>query len=76
MCVLCSNLYSEKSGIIDEDGTDHLTCEIVHESDLHFASDSDIKGAVARLDAYSRTDDVESFKIRQQAIGFRQEQHS
>jgi hypothetical protein len=76
MCVLCSNLYSEKSGIIDEDGTDHLTCEIVHEADLHFASDSDIKGAVARLDAYSRTDDVESFKIRQQAIGFRQEQHS
>jgi len=37
-CMLCTNLFSEKSGIKDEDGTELLTCSIIRKVDLRAAS--------------------------------------
>jgi hypothetical protein len=73
MCMKCINLYAEESGILDEEGTDMLTCSLLHEEDLHMARDVDIRGTIGRLTAYHATDTAEDFKLRQQALGFRYE---
>lgn len=75
MCMLCLNLYSHKSGLVDEDGEDILTCTLVHEDQLHFATDADVRGAVRRLAAYRATDNARTFEERKKAIGFRHEPH-
>ena len=62
MCMLCRNLVSEKSELVDEDGTDLLTCSIIHESDIDFANDADIRGSVRRLAAHRLTDSNPIFK--------------
>lgn len=75
LCMLCLNLYSSKSQIVDEDGEDMLTCSLVHEHELHFATDEDVRGAVRRLAAFKVTDPPRTFEQRQQAIGFKHEPH-
>lgn len=75
-CMLCLNLYSKKSEIVDENGENLLTCTLVHEDELHFASDDDIRGAVRRLAAKSIAAPHKEFQRWQQAIGFRHEPHN
>ena len=62
MCMLCRNLVSEKSELVAEDGTDLLMCSIIHESEIDFASDADIRGSVRRLAAHRLTDSNPVFK--------------
>ena len=69
-CMLCRNAFSEKSELVDEDGTELLTCSIIDEEVLSFATNDDIRGAVRRLAAFQETDSVGDFKLREQAIGF------
>lgn len=73
LCMLCRNLMSEDSGLVDEDGTNLLTCTLVHESELDFATDADIRGSVRRLAARHGQDTQAIFEKRQQAFGFRHE---
>jgi hypothetical protein len=73
LCILCNNLYAEKSGIHDEEGVEQLTCSIVQERDMRFSSDEEIRGAVVRLAGHFERDTLDVFKVRQQAIGFRHE---
>ena len=73
LCMLCLNLYTSKSGIVDEDGEDILTCSLVHENELHFACDDDVRGAVRRLARFKLTDSPGEFTVRQKAIGFKHE---
>ena len=40
----CRNLYSEKSGLVDDDGSEHLTTGLVYEDELDFAIDEDVIG--------------------------------
>ena len=75
LCMLCRNLMSEKSNLVGEDGEDILTCSIVHEADLDFATDDDIKGTVARLAADKPVLSAKLFQLREQAVGFKYEQH-
>jgi hypothetical protein len=52
-CMLCLNLYSRESDIVDEElGERLLTCTLVHEDELHFANNDDIRGAARRLEHY------------------------
>ena len=76
MCMLCRNLYSQKSEIVDEDGSNLLTCSLIHESDLDFATDDDIRGSVRRLAAKHASEPAAVFAKWSQAIGFRHEPHS
>lgn len=62
MCLLCRNLVSEKSEVICEDGTNLLTCSIIHEHELDFATDADIRGSVRRLAALKVTDAIGVFR--------------
>ena len=70
--MLCRNLISNVSEIIDEDGSHLLTCNMYSEADLDFATDDDVRGAMRRLERY--VDDPD-FELRQQACGFRFEPH-
>ena len=70
MCMLCRNLVAEESDIIDEDGDNVLTYNLIHEEDLDLAVDDDVFGAVDRLQALEGTVSQGEFKLRQQAAGF------
>ena len=70
MCMLCRNLYSRASGVTEEDGTEMLTCSIVRECELDFATDDEIRGSVRRLAAMKGQVSSEEFKLREKAIGF------
>jgi hypothetical protein len=75
LCMLCRNLMSVKSKLVDEDGNNLLTCSIIHEDDLDFATDDDIKGTVARLAADKDKLASGLFQKREQAVGFKFEPH-
>jgi len=81
-CMLCLNLLSLSTGVFrnddDADSDDDLSgemlsCSILHERDLHFATDEDIRGTVRRLDAFKPVTSAGDFKLREQAAGFRHE---
>ena len=69
-CMLCKNLVSQKSGITEIDGTRRLICSLIHESQMQFATDDEIHGAIRRLRGFKATASKAEFKLRQQAIGF------
>ena len=75
LCMLCRNLYSESSGLVDEDGSDMLTCSLLHEGELDFATDEDIRGSARRLAEKRATATAADFARWSQAIGFRHEPH-
>ena len=71
MCMFCRNLVSQKSDLVDEDdGDELLTCSVIHDRDLDFATDEDIKDTCRRLAACQHTLSREHFLLRQQAVGF------
>ena len=73
-CILCRNLYSVKSNIVDEEGENLLTMDKIYEEDLDFATDDDIYGSVDRLAARKAAGiSATQFRLRQQAAGFRHE---
>lgn len=76
ICMLCLNLYTRKSEIVDEDGEHLLTCTLVQESELHFATDADVRGSVRRLASKQLTEPPKLFDRWQQAVGFRHEPHN
>ena len=56
--MLCRNLVSYKSGLIDEAGDELLAMNIIHERDLDFATDADIHGTVHRLADFARNNGI------------------
>eukprot|EP00969_Alexandrium_andersonii_P160639 7098088-Alexandrium_andersonii.AAC.1 len=60
--MLCRNLVSYESSIADESGAKLLTCSLVHEHEMDFATGDDIRGTARRLAAHSRSDAVETFR--------------
>ena len=72
-CMLCLNLRTSESEIVDEDGRNLLVCSAIHEHELVFATDQDIRGAVNRLSTHVNDAD---FELRQTAVGFTHSPHS
>lgn len=75
-CMLCRNLVSLESDLVAEDSTKLLACSVIHEADLDFATDSDIRGTVRRLAAHADRETKAEFIMRQQAVGFTHEPYS
>ena len=73
MCMLCRNLMSVKSDLVASDGTKLLTCSLVFEKSLDFATSDDIFGSVKRLAALKGTMSAADFQLHQQAFGYRHE---
>jgi hypothetical protein len=75
LCMLCSNLIAEASGLVDAYGGDIVVCSLIHEHQLCFATDRSVRGALNRLAAFKLTDGKTAFKLRQQAFGFKYQEH-
>ena len=76
MCMIRRNLFSRASGIVDEDGTELLTCSIIRERDLDFATDAEVVGSARRLAALHGTIPPGEFQLREMAAGFTHKTHS
>ena len=48
-CVLCKNIVSKNSGLLDEEGTELLHTELVTESSCDFTTDEDLWSSISRL---------------------------
>jgi hypothetical protein len=75
-CMCCRNLYSVASDIADENGENILTCSLVYEADLDFATDADVRDTVRRLAAFEAVLSPDDFKLREQAAGFNHHRHN
>ena len=75
LCMLCKNLIAEESGAVDADGTNILVCSLIHEQQLQFATDADIRRTIDRLAGFKATDSKQDFQLRQQAFGFTLQEH-
>ncbi|CAK0800077.1 unnamed protein product [Prorocentrum cordatum] len=69
-CLLCKNLFAEKSEIHDEDGSELVTCNAMKHSDLALATSAELRYACNRLAAKRHVDDPNTFARRQMALGF------
>jgi hypothetical protein len=70
-CLLCKNIFTEKSKLLEEDGTEALRCNVIRHAELQLASDAELKFAVRRLNAFRAIDDPDTFIFRSMALGFR-----
>jgi len=70
LCILCRNLSSHASEVADEDGTFELRCNVTKKSELDLATSQDLRHAVRRLEALKLTDNPDTFKLREMALGF------
>ena len=75
LCAICRKLVSAPSGICNADGEDLLVCSLLHEHQLQFATDAEVRGSIDRLKRFKLTDNPPNFKLRQQAIGFTYTEH-
>ena len=70
MCMLCRNVFTRSSTLVDEDGSELLACDIIDESKLDIATDAQLKKVVRDLNRHKATDPPPFFKFREQAYGF------
>jgi hypothetical protein len=75
MCMLCRNLVSQRSKVAGEEGAELLKCSIIHEAELDFATDADIRGTIRRLAEDAVNLPKALFLLKQQACGFNHEPH-
>ena len=69
MCLLCANVFTEKSELVAEDGSSLLKCNIVHEKDLVFATDDSLRMDARYLEGKAGTMNKQKFDKLQQALG-------
>ena len=69
-------MYTERSGIVDEDNNDLLTCALVRSSEMDFATDDDVRGTVRRLAHIAATRTSGELKLRERACGYNHNMHN
>ena len=79
-CIVCTNFFTEDSGLQDEASDEILCCGLVHEDELTFATDATVYAAYDRLrdsvDAWKRGVITKARYEAQATIsGFRFEEH-
>jgi hypothetical protein len=67
-CLLCKNALALASTMCIDDEP-MLRANVLHEHELDFATNADVRGTVARINGYKITDNKGTFKIREQALG-------
>ena len=63
-CMLCRNIFTEASEVIDEDGDNMLAPNIYSSAAIDFATDSDVRSTTARLKIHKTEDSSATFKVR------------
>ena len=69
-CLICKNLFTDKSQLVAEDDTELLRCNVIVHAELDRASSAELRFAARRVTAFRSIDDPETFKYRQMALGF------
>ena len=64
LCLLCQNIFTDASEMVDSDGAHLLRCNVVHERDLVAATDADLRNVARYLEA--------SFAIMGPGVNFRE----
>ena len=75
-CLLCKNLFTECSKIVDADGTNLLKCNVIKKCDLEPAGPRDLRHAARYLARKSSTVSAPEFIELQQALGLTHQEHS
>ena len=72
LCVLCRNIFSLASEVVDEDGTRVLRCNAKTRAELDLATSADLRWAVRRLNMLHDDPGVtpDEFEHREKALGF------
>ena len=68
-CILCRNLFTAKSRIVDEDRTNLLRCNVIRDSELIPATNDDLRRTARQLAAAHGTMSKERFNKLQQVLG-------
>ena len=76
LCLLCKNLFTEKSQFCDEDGTNLLVCNAIKLADLVPATDHDLRTVARYLEGQHATMAPGEFLERQQALGMTYHPHA
>ena len=75
-CHLCRNLFAITTAVADEEtGETLLAASLIFEHELDFATDSDIRGTMARLVAKRAVMTAGEFAIWEKCVGFNYEPH-
>ena len=75
-CLLCKNLFVNESNIIDEDGTNLLTCNVLKWTGLVAASSMDLRRNARYLATKVDTMSPDAFIALQQSLGLTHHKHS
>ena len=68
-CILCKNLFSRASEVVDDDGTNLLACDVINVSGLVPATDAELRINMRYLEQQSSVVSGEQFALLQQALG-------
>ena len=69
MCLLCKNLFVEKSNICEEDGTNLLCCNVIKHKDLVPASSQELRKTARYIARRADSMSPEAFTALQQSLG-------
>jgi len=72
LCVLCRNLFSLASEVVDEDGEELLRCNVKKYAELDLATSADLRYSVRRLNELHDDPAIQpdEFANREKALGF------
>ena len=76
LCLLCKNLFTEKSHLCDEDGTSLLVCNALKLRDLIPATSNDMRTVARYLEGQHAILPADKFIERQQALGMTYHPHA
>ena len=76
LCMLCKNLFTQKCELVTDDDRGLLSCNVIEESRLDFASDQEIRDTVRNLAARHGTMPQGEFEALERSIGFVHKPHS
>ena len=69
-CLLCRNIFSGKSDLVDVDDDGDMRCDIIKVDELDLATDDDLIEAVRRVHHFRTIDSRDTFNARTIAAGF------
>jgi hypothetical protein len=69
LCILCANLWAQRSRIDEEDGTEGLVCNITEPTRLIPAANAQLFATADRLSRKALTDEDHIFELRERTAG-------
>jgi len=69
LCLLCKNLFTASSEIVDNDGSMLLRCNVIKRDELVPATDADLRNTYRYVEGQAHVLGAEAFKALQQALG-------